>query len=83
MSATSSVDLTKAMTYKDLMVTGLRIANREAGKPANPKLMLLYSETQTSSSALREPHPGSAHSKQLDCSLEDDLAAGMSHYFNA
>jgi hypothetical protein len=42
MSATSSVDLTKAMTYKDLMVTGLRIAHREAGKPANPKLMLLY-----------------------------------------
>jgi pimeloyl-ACP methyl ester carboxylesterase len=30
------------MTYKDLMVTGLRIAYREAGNLANPELMLLY-----------------------------------------
>ena len=30
------------MTYKDLMVTGLRIAYREAGNLANPGLMLLY-----------------------------------------
>jgi hypothetical protein len=45
MSATSSVDFTKAMTYKDLKVTGLRIAHREAENSANPKLMLLYSET--------------------------------------
>ena len=42
MSATTSVDLTTAMTYKGLTVMGLRIAYREAGDTANRKLVLLH-----------------------------------------
>ena len=42
MSATTSVDLTTAITDKGLAVLGLRIAYREAGDRANPKLVLLH-----------------------------------------
>jgi pimeloyl-ACP methyl ester carboxylesterase len=42
MSAITSVDLTTAMTYKRLTAMGLRIAYREAGDPADPKLLLLH-----------------------------------------
>jgi hypothetical protein len=39
------------------------------------------SETWTCASALRESCLGPGYSKQLDCDLKDDLAAGMSRYF--
>jgi hypothetical protein len=39
------------------------------------------SETWTSASALGGSYLGSGYSKQLDCDLEHDLAAGMSRYF--
>src|SRR5271155_4106738 len=42
MSLITPVDLATAVTYKALTVAGLRIAYREAGNPANPKLVLLH-----------------------------------------
>jgi hypothetical protein len=39
------------------------------------------SETWTCASALGGSYLGSGYSKQLDCDLEDDLAAGMSRHF--
>src|SRR5260370_5087452 len=42
MSHFTSVNLATAVTYKTLAVQDLRIAYREAGDPANPKLVLLH-----------------------------------------
>jgi hypothetical protein len=88
---------TVSMSFSSLMVLGfLRVSDRRTALAAatirvrNPaELQALsrhcaanyMSETWTCASALRESHLGSAYSKQLDCNLEDDLAAGMSRYF--
>ncbi len=42
MSRFTAVDLATAVTYKALTVEDLSIAYREAGDPANPKLVLLH-----------------------------------------
>src|SRR5277367_4900615 len=42
MSPVSIVDVVPATAYRTLDIEGLKIAYREAGKPGNPKLVLLH-----------------------------------------